>query len=294
MSKAPQSRNWCFTHWDVPHPLDFQETTMVYLAYGEEVCPSSNRTHHQGFVVFKKKITLQGIKSRIWDKHSTTHYEIIRGSLQDNKEYCEKEGKYTEFGTLPKQGNRTDLHEAIQQIKNGKRPWEFIEEDPEFYHKYGRTLKDAEDTFNKKKKRNHITRITWLWGKTGTGKSKRIHEWTQDKDTYVKIMGKDQDWWDDYNGQDIVWFDDYAGEIPYNRLLQLADRYPTTVSRRGRAPTPFMAKHIFICSSNPPQHYYYNEGQGIAELERRSTIREITSLEQWVPNPLTQDQHREQ
>ena len=56
----------------------------------------------------------------------------------------------------------------------------------------------------------------------------------------------DNDWQDGYTGQETVIINDFRGGIKYAVLLQLIDKWPAFVSRRGREPAPFLAKHVII------------------------------------------------
>ena len=70
---------------------------------------------------------------------------------------------------------------------------------------------------------------------------------------------------------------DFRGDVKYGELLQLVDKWPYQVSRRGREPTPFLARKVVVTSSMHPRDVYSGiaEKDSIAQLERRFEIREF-------------------
>ncbi len=40
-------------------------------------------------------------------------------------------------------------------------------------------------------------------------------------------------WWDGYSGQDAVVFDEFYGQLPYQFMLRVLDRYPLQVETKG-------------------------------------------------------------
>lgn len=204
------------------------------------------------------------------------HLEIIKGTLKQNKKYCTKENNYTEFGKLPNQGERKDLMELKDDIINGDiTVEEILIEDPIKYHQYGRTLEKLEDITLRTKYRTEMTEGIWLHGATGTGKSHEAFK-NFDPETHY-VLPNDNGWWDGYKGQEIVIINDFRGEITYNQLLQLVDKYPMSVKRRNREPMPFVSKKVIITSSLSPDKIYHNrmDEDNIEQLNRRFNIKEL-------------------
>lgn len=265
-------RNFCFTDFRSEEPI-FDENTMKYLAYAKEICPTTNKEHWQGFVCWKNAQTL---KCTIKKLNILTHGKvfIIKGTLKQNIDYCSKQGKLISHGSLPNQGERKDLKEITDEILNGNtKVSDIVENEPMLYHQYGRTLEKAEDIFwSKKWQRDGNFEGIWIHGPAGVGKS---HEAFKDyhPDTHY-LWTDDNGWWDNYKQQDTVIINDYRGEIPYNKLLKLTDKWPDTVKRRNRQPIPFTSKRIIITSSLPPDKVYKNRDaeDNIEQLHRRFKI----------------------
>lgn len=198
---------------------------------------------------------------------------LCKGNFDDNLRYCSKDGEFTEHGIRDDPGGRTDLSGAVAKIVAGTTTVdEIVINNPQLYARAGRTLERAEEIVSRKRRRDCATVIHWFYGPTGTGKSHEVH--TRAPEAYIKPLGdKDVGWWDNYKGEEDVWFDDFRGQIAYAELLTLADKWPKTVSRRCRAPVPFLAKRIWITSPLPPDGVYkkqVDKTDSIAQLERRT------------------------
>ena len=75
--------------------------------------------------------------------------------------------------------------------------------------------------------------------------------------------------------QETVIINGFTGQIPYDELLRLIDKYLQKFKRRGREPTSFLAKHIIITSRLHPKDVYYNryKEDSLAQLYKRIKIR---------------------
>lgn len=278
MSKK-QSRVWCFTlHGDEDVcPILFDAEAMNYLIYQREECPDTKRKHWQGYLEMNKKITLGGIKKKV---DSKAHWEIRKGTQQEAIDYCTKDDSriepHTEYGTKMAQGQRTDLEAIAEDIRHGRAVGEILMENPQAYHQFGRTMEALESEVNSSIERNWQTRIVWIYGPTGVGKSRGLKERIRDKGRDPKSAywhaGNDNHWWDNYKptkNEDII-LDDYRGNIPFNELLKMADWNPFTVPTRCRRPKPFVPKTMWITSCHRPETVYKNmKDEDIGQLYRR-------------------------
>lgn len=200
----------------------------------------------------------------------------MRGSIDQNDDYTSKDGEYTDWGVRPRPGERTDLQGAVGRLLSGE--WtidDAVINVPSVHARAARTLEAAADIAARKRQRTEATTIIWIYGPTGTGKSHTVH--ARAPLAYSKPLGDgDLKWWDNYRGEEDVWFDDFRGQIAYAELLTLADKWPKTVSRRGQAPVPFMARRIWITSPRAPEEIYrrqVDQTDSIQQLERRISER---------------------
>lgn len=279
------SRLFCFTNFDLDFDYEnfYDQNSIRYLIVGRETCPDTGRQHDQGFVYFNNQRRLK--KSSGGKYFSTTvakglnncHVEACLGDFDSNVKYCSKDNDIREWGDRPQQGFRTDLAEVFSNLTNGKETTESILlTNPSIYHLYGRTLEKIEDVLSRKKIRTKMTRGIWLYGDTGVGKSHRAFSECPQDDTYV--YPEDGGWWDGYRGEKYVIFNEFRGNtLKFSELLDLLDRYPKTVRRRGREPTPFLAEKIYLCSSLHPRDAFVDVStESLDQLYRRIDIIEMT------------------
>lgn len=113
--------NWMITCWtEAPK---FDETKMCFLVYQKEIAPTTNTPHYQGYVEFKEKITLAGVKKCLGDK--TAHCEVRKGTQEQAINYCTKvetrelDTVPQRFGTPKTPGARNDLDAMVDAIENG-------------------------------------------------------------------------------------------------------------------------------------------------------------------------------
>lgn len=265
-NENPKSRHraYCFTDFTRKEPL-FDKDIMKYLCYSPEVTPTTNRHHWQGYFYLHDGKTMSAATKVFKDRKISVKFCL--GSPEENRIYCGAEDYtfkdktklknplFKEFGKIPSQGERIDLKKIKNEIMNGKSVDEIAEENAYAYHQYGRTLEKLETIYLKKNFRTEMTKCIWYWGRTGVGKSHKAFENYSDKTHYLHELN-DKGWWDDYRGQETVIFNEFRGEIKYNDLLELVDKWPKKVPRRGCKPIHFTSKLIIITSPMPPEECY--------------------------------------
>lgn len=254
----------------------FNEKKVKYFIFGREV-GEKGTPHLQGFISLKNATSLNSLVKQCHKINCKKIYiKFAIAAAIRNFLYCSKDENFYECGERPIQGKRNDLNKLAEDLKEKKTTVKQILLDkPMMFHQYGRTLTALEDTINNREKRNFKTNCTWLFGKTGTGKTKRVMDETINKSYYM--VPNDNGWWDNYEGQEIVIFDDLRyGDIKYAQLLKLTDRYPYQVRRRGTHPREFVSKHIYITSSMHPEDIFtdLHEKDSLEQLYRRIIIKE--------------------
>jgi hypothetical protein len=106
------AKRWCFTINNYTDEsllhlsLLSEETRVEYLVYGRELAPTTGTPHLQGFICLTTPFTLTALRALL----PSCHLENARGTPEQNRTYCTKDGDFDEHGSLPsgKQGKRTD------------------------------------------------------------------------------------------------------------------------------------------------------------------------------------------
>lgn len=277
MKWPAKSRCFTFTTFDLE--IDYANLIggqVRYIAYGEEICPTTKKQHHQGWIYFVNQKSTK-IKSllRIGAALGKAHVEPMMGSLKENDAYCSKESTLKEFGDKPKQGSRGDLEDVVNRIADGQDTVENLTmTDPEFYHQYGRTLEKAETIALRKRWRKWMTKGIWITGPSGCGKSHEAFNEYNPETHYIKNVN--EDWWDGYTGQETVIINEFRGEIRFSEMLDLVDKWPKSVKIKGKESVPFLAKTVIVTSIKTPQQVYCRqEGEPWEQFNRRFEVRTL-------------------
>lgn len=242
---------------------------VTYMIVGNEVA-STGTPHIQGFAQFKDKVKFTTIKKKM----PTAHIEAKspNSTAEQARDYCKKDDDYTEWGTFQTQGQRKDIEIATDMITNGEKMRTVAKELPVQYVKYHKGLHALKNILIEP--RSEVPKVTVLYGKTGTGKSKSARELTVDP----YVWGPEQmHWFDGYEGQKDVIFEEFRGQLPLGSMLRLLDRYDCKVQVKGGI-VEFVGTNIVITSPKHPQEWYEDlSNDKIDQLMRR--ISDIKHLE---------------
>lgn len=283
-NKKYRSRSLVFTSFDEEEPNHnmnnelIEDNQIKYICYGAEVCPKTNKKHWQGYVYFFEKASYTKAKKLL--KIKKGWFQYAKATIEDNRTYCSKEGKFKEYGNIPKQGQRVDLDDLKDSIKAGiKTVDEITMENPMMYHQYGRTLSRIEAICLRKKFRTEMTKGFWYHGKTGVGKSHKAFKGFNPDTHYVgNIAQISRGFWTGYTGQTTVIINEFRGQIGFGELLDLVDKWPKTVDIKCGEPVPFLAEKFIITAPLPPQQTYsgmMDKEGNIDQLLRRFEIVEL-------------------
>lgn len=188
------------------------------------------------------------------------HWEPRKGTAAQAAEYCKKDGRVTERGKISRQGARSDLAKVAEQVRDGASLAEIAEEVPAVFVRYHKGLAALKSI--QYEDRKEPPKVTWLWGATGVGKTRRA---TEGASFYMKDGTK---WWDGYEQQDRIVIDDFDGSWPFRDLLRLLDRYPYQGQTKGGY-VKINSPEIIITCEFPPTHWW--EGTALRQVQRRLT-----------------------
>jgi len=256
-----------------------------YFHFAQEHAPGTGRPHIDGYYETPGERRLTKELSKFNKKFGTGFGQLViaKGTAGENIDYSEKEeGTYYVQGEPaphpPGSGARTDIKDKCESLMKGETTVdEIMLDDPEFYHKYGRTLHRVEDLALRKRFRTTMTKGLWIWGPTAVGKSHKAFDGF-DPETHYLWKLDDNGWQDGYTGQGIVIINEFRGTIPYQTILDMVDKWPFTVKRRGREPAPFLADRVIITSPLPPEEVYHrsNEKDSLTQFFRRFEVEHMT------------------
>ena len=262
------AKRWCYTINNPTAPPPPLEEESSYHVYGEEV-GESGTPHYQGFIIFKKPKRLNQVKALIEPRG---HYEVAKGKNSQAADYCKKDGKFTEYGSLPaEQGaaggaaTKARYELAFKQAKLG----ELDDIEPDLLIKHYRTLKQIRtDYVGDIQPLDYLPGI-WIFGASGIGKSK----YARDKypGAYVKNCNK---WWDHYQNEENVIIDDFDDTHAClgHHMKRWGDHYAFTAETKGGS-IYIRPKWIVVTSQYSIQDIFHKDHPTLEALSRR--FREI-------------------
>ena len=167
-----------------------------YVVWGYEI-GESGTPHLQGYAELIKRTRFASIKKIL----ERAHIETRRGTQKEAADYCKKDGDFVEFGKMKKQGERGDLNAAKQiALDDGMRGVARIVNNIQ-------AIKVAEKFLEyNEPERDWKPTVVWIWGPTGSGKSRMARDITND-DVYTKNNGTK--WWNGYDAHEDVIIDDF-------------------------------------------------------------------------------------
>lgn len=220
------SKCWCFTVNGEEEAINVYYTSLEkpdsvrYLIVGRERGSDTGRLHLQGYFTCDSAVRVSGIKKwgGFW---STCHLEKRRGSHEEARDYCKKDGDFKELGTENLgAGKRSDLLAVKQSIKEGATFSELCDVHFDECAKYGRFFKEL---IIQREQEKHLTvlqerlrssvlkpwqqeladvvsnspdprKVNWLWSVQGNvGKSYMADYLAAFHDAMILTPGKKQD-----------------------------------------------------------------------------------------------------
>lgn len=235
--------------------------------------------HLQGACVLGKQIRFSTLKTYVGFRRA--HLEGMRGTPFDSYVYCTKEDRNPYLiGELPQPGKDVNLQTAIEKIKEGAKLKELLTDDGATLAlvKFSRGLTLVRKLYQMPRDPKEPPIICWLWGKTGTGKTRCCFELgrllSPNLEPDIWVSSGSLQWFDGYDGHSVVILDDFRSKHIANFafLLRLLDRYPMDVQYKGGF-VNWIPKFIFITCNESPKECFSTRNEhrpeDIAQLLRR-------------------------
>lgn len=274
MAKDSQSRKWQIT---INNPVEKGYThdklkeivsdmsSVIYWCMSDEI--GENQTYHTHvYIQGRGGIRFSTIKS----KFDGGHFEMAKGTAQENMEYVSKSGKwkndkksdtsvagtFEEFGELPieRQGRRNDIDDLYFMLKEGLSDYEILEQMPEnmiHIDKFDKVRQMLRYEQYKTTFRNLET--IYIYGDSGVGKTRSVMEKYGYENVY-RVTDYSHPF-DNYRGQDVVILEEFRSSFPIQDMLNYLDGYPCELPCRYNNKYACFTK-VYICTNlSLPEQY---------------------------------------
>jgi len=233
MATDTRSRKWQLTinnpeEKDMSHDKIIEKiqtlSSVSYYCMCDETGLECETYHTHIYIYADNAIRFSTIKKAF----PSAHIECCKGTSQQNRDYIRKEGKYAntakkegniidtflEWGVMPieRQGKRNDLDALYDMILSGMSDAEIISQDTSFMLQLDK-IQRVRKTITEDKMKNQFRQleISYIWGVSGTGKTRYVMEKYGYENVY-KITNYDSHPFDSYNGQDVILFDEFRSQ----------------------------------------------------------------------------------
>ena len=302
MENNTQSRKWALV---INNPLEagldhaaireiLYRFSPAYFCMADEIA-TTGTYHTHIFLLAPSPIRFSTIKNRF----PTAHIEKAYGSAKANRAYILKEGHWAdtdkaetsvsgtfeEWGDLPaeKEEEAPEMFKLIQDLRAGKSVMEIIEDNPKlaFRIREIETLRQAilEEKYSAE---NRALEVTYLYGASGTGKTRGIFE-KHDRKSICRITdygGRNGVRFDAYHCQDVLVLEEFHSQIPISAMLNYLDIYPLTLPARYTDRIACYTK-VYI-TSNIPLEEQYRDIQRYQMETWRAFLRRVQNVIEYL------------
>ncbi len=263
-----RSYTWTLNNYTVTDISVLEKISVRYIVFGYETAPSTGTPHLQGYFTFENKKSIKQLVKLT--KTDRINYLPSKGSAEQNRLYClglvpdkEINEKYHERGDMPIQGKRNDITKIKEKIKKGVKLEVILDEVENLNFQVIRCAQILKGIFSKKRTTKPI--VLWIYGSTGSGKTRLIH------DTFLDIYIKDESkWWDGYDTNKVILVDDYRlNFFKFSELLRFLDRYAYRREYKGGALQINSPWIIFTSPKSPFEMWNHRCKEDLGQLVRR-------------------------
>ena len=245
MKKDTRSRKWQvtinnpvdkgFSHDVIKSKLD-EFSSLVYWCMADEI--GENNTYHTHiYFCLSSASRFSTVKKRF----EGGHFEMAKGTSQQNRDYIFNQGKWNkekkghiilpetheEYGECPveRQGQRNDLHDLYDMIKQGMTNYEIIENEPNYMMNIDK-IERARQIIREEKYKNTFRNLNvkYIFGETGVGKTRGIMEMHEYVNVFRVTDYKNP--FDNYKGQSAIMFEEFRSSLKIQDMLNYLDGYP--------------------------------------------------------------------
>lgn len=210
--------------------------------------------------------------STLQQRFMGAHIEAAKGSHRENRDYIRKEGRwlddakhetnlpetFEESDALPIERDKRESisSEILSLIQSGSSNAEILVQYPSAMNRL-QHIEAARQTLLEECYNNQWRdlEVTYLWGKTGVGKTRSIMEKYGYSRVY-RVTNYDHPF-DDYKGQDVILFEEFRSSLPIQDMLKYLDGYPLMLPCRYSNKAACFTK-VYLVSNIPLSAQYPN------------------------------------
>ena len=259
------------------------QISLTYYCVCDEIS-STGTPHTHIFAYSESPIRFSTMKNRF----PIAHIERAYGSVHSNRDYILKQGKWAEtekaetsvpnsfyeYGEIPTE-EKTQLAKVIKAIENGMTTAEIIRQYPKYSFRTN-DINTLRSTLLSEKymKENRELEITYLFGKTGTGKTSSLYK-KYDAVNICRITNYNANGikFDQYSNQDVLVFEEFRSQIPIADMLSYLDTYPLMLPARYSDKVACYTKVYLL--SNIPLNMQYQAAQEYEVATWNAFVRRI-------------------
>lgn len=241
--------------------------SVVYWCMADEI-GASGTYHTHIFLAASNAVRFSTLKNLFKE----AHFEVCRGTSQENRDYIRKEGKYLdtdkaetsvantfeEYGDMPEehQGARTDMSSLYELVKDGKTDFEIIEENPRYITQLDR-IEAVRQIVRYEQFKNQFRNlsVSYIYGETGSGKTRSVMDEFGYSNVY-RVTDYDHPF-DGYKGQDVIVFEEFRSSLKIQDMLNYLDGYPVELPCRFNNKYACFTK-VYIITNIPLSAQYSN------------------------------------
>lgn len=221
-----------------------QFKSCVYWCMADEVGLDTHTPHTHLFFCLKTPGKFSTVKKRFPE----AHIEAARGTVQENRDYVSKSGKWSEDeksdtsipGTFeesgeppeePGQGARTDIAVIYQQIEDGLSNAEIMAANPDAAMHIGKMDKIRQDILEARYREQwRDLEVTYIFGPTATGKTRGVMEQHGYGSVY-RVTDYNHPF-DRYAQEPVLCLDEFRSSLLIGDMLDYLDGYPLALPAR--------------------------------------------------------------
>lgn len=238
-----------------------------YWCMSDEKGLKEGTLHTHIYIIFENAASFK----RIQEIFSGAHIDVVKGMPTQVRDYIMKDGKWKEhpkaetkiegsqeeWGVCPvnKQGKRTDLTYLYEQIASDVPTSEIIEKNPKYMLRMTEIEKVRQMLlYTKYKSVFRELDVTYIWGDSGTGKTRGVMEQYGYENVY-RITSYGEHPFDNYQGQDVIVFEEFRSSFRLQDMLNYLDGYPLQLPCRYADKVACYTK-VYIITNIPLEKQY--------------------------------------